>query len=194
MAWTQHRVFAELLCLSLSLSIHSRLYLCFPFLTILILVATLFGTTTHPQPRNLLGLRPCPYIDAMSERELVSLLYRDNLKVKHANKSRFIEEISKKEGVKQTTIALSSPPAIAPAAKDPSLSWKKMLVQHLLKVWPCLVCQISLLVWDLVCTTTYNPWTQRVHACGVLFGKSDRALKGPDLGQFPWLKAVPGSV
>lgn len=81
--------------------------------------------------RNLLHLQPSDYTTGMSERQLVCLLYRDHVGLKHADRGRLgkeVEQAKRKEADVEKSFYMVED--IGTGAGDPM---RKALLDHMLE-------------------------------------------------------------
>ena len=76
------------------------------------------------QPRYLLDLKPCRFLDDLSDATMAKLLYRDTVHQKHSEKGRLATEVSEK------TASEPSPSAPLPSS-DPVDPPSEILVDFL---------------------------------------------------------------
>ena len=82
--------------------------------------------------RTIMSLRPRPVFYEMTFEQLSDLLYRDLVKIKHANRSRFEKELSDKKAIEDQT--KRSDLKDLERGLPPVNAFAELLVEHILAV------------------------------------------------------------
>ena len=87
--------------------------------------------------RHLLGMVECPALNALSEAELAKLIYKDNIKLKHASRQRLALELE------DAARDLPEMRGQKPSDKKPASALTKSLISYLLEARKTVLAAVS---------------------------------------------------